>query len=295
MENTPRNIVLQVGSLLALYISTSFFITLVFGLINLAYPDAADSYWNIESAADSVRLGIAVLIVSLPTYLVLMRLVNTHRREAQASLYQNLTKWLIYLSLLFGGLVLLGTLATTIYTFLNGDITTRFILKAATIIGVVGIAFHYYLLDARGYWVKNEQKSVMFGIGVGIVAFVAIAFGFQFIETPAVVREMKLDEQQVNDLRTIQWQLESYLATSSTTPATLDEAYGDLGPAPTAPEGRDAYSYEVTATGFKLCATFARDNSNEYATGFSDPALRIKNSENWNYKAGRYCFDRAVK
>ncbi len=295
MENTPRNIVLQVGSLLALYISISFFITLLFGLINLMHPDATDSYWNIESAADSVRLGIAVLIVSLPTYLVLMRLVNSHRRETQTTTYQHLTKWLIYLSLLVGGLILLGTLATTIYTFLNGEITTRFILKATTIIGVVGLAFHYYLLDARGYWVKNEQKSIMYGIGIGLAVFTAVAFGFQYIETPAVVREMKLDEQQVNDLRNIQWQLESYLTTSSTTPTTLDEAYGDLGPALTAPEGRDAYSYEVTATGFKLCATFARDNSNEYATGFSDPALRIKNSENWNYKAGRYCFDRVVK
>jgi len=295
MENTPRNIVLQVGSLLALYISTSFFITLVFGLINLMHPDPADSYWNIESAADSVRLGIAVLIVSLPTYLVLVRLVNKHRREAQTATYQHLTKWLIYLSLLVGGLVLLGTLATTIYTFLNGEITTRFILKAATIVGVVGLAFHYYLLDARGYWVENEQKSIMFGIGVGLLAFAAIAFGFQHIETPAAVREMKLDEQQVNDLRNIQWQVESYLATSSTSPATLDEAYGNQGDMPQAPEGREAYSYEVTETGFKLCASFSRDYVNEFGSNYSDPALRIKNAENWNYKAGRYCFERTVR
>ncbi len=299
MEHTPRNVVLQVGSLIALYLSASFLLTLVFGLINISYPSPTDSYWEIESATESIRLGIAMLVVFFPTYLILTRLMNRYRRAEAGALYQSITKWLIYLSLLVGGLVLLGTLVSTIYTFLNGDLTTRFLLKAAAVLGVVGMAFHYYLLDARGYWVKEEGKSVMFGIGAAIVVFMAIAFGLGNIETPAVVRDMKLDETQVNDLRNIQWQIDSYMAMSSSTlPNTLEEAYTDAGGVvPAAPEGREAYSYEKTDKGFKLCATFARDSvQDELATpAYTDPQARIKNAENWNYKAGRHCFDRVVK
>ncbi|MFN3692780.1 MAG: DUF5671 domain-containing protein [Candidatus Paceibacteria bacterium] len=299
MENTPRNVVLQVGSLIALYLSASFLITLLFGLINISYPSASDTYWEIESATEGIRIGIAMLLVFFPTYLVLTRLMNRFRRVEQGALYQNITKWLIYLSLLIGGLVLLGTLVTTIYTFLNGDLTTRFLLKAATVLVVVGAAFHYYILDARGIWVKEEGKSVMFGIGASLVVFLAVAFGLGNIETPAVVRDMKLDEQQVNDLRNIQWQIDSYMAMSSSTlPNTLEEAYTDVGGVvPTAPEGREAYSYEKTDKGFKLCATFSRDSApNEFMdSGYVDPMARIKNPENWNYKEGRYCFERVVK
>ncbi len=299
MENTPRNVVLQVGSLIALYLSASFLLTLVFGLINISYPSDADSYWQIESATESIRLGIAMLIVFFPTYLVLTRLMNRYRRDERGALYQNITKWLIYLSLLIGGLVLLGTLVTTIHAFLNGDLTTRFLLKAGAVVGVVGMAFHYYVLDARGYWVKEEGKSIMFGIGAGLVVFLAIAFGLGNIETPAVVREMKLDETQVNDLRNIQWQIESYMSlNSSTLPENLEEAYEDGGAIlPEAPEGREAYTYEKTDRGFKLCATFSRNSvQDEFAnSSYVDPMAKIKNPENWNYKEGRHCFDRITK
>jgi hypothetical protein len=298
MENTPRNVVLQVGSLIALYLSASFLLTLVFGLINISYPSPTDSYWEIESATESIRIGIAMLIVFFPTYLVLTRLMNRFRRVEAGALYQNITKWLIYLSLLIGGLVLLGTLVTTIYTFLNGDLTTRFLLKAGAVIGVVGMAFHYYVLDARGYWVKDESKSIMYGIGASLVVFLAIAYGITNIETPTVVREMKLDETQVNDLRNIQWQLEGFMnMSSSTLPESLDSLYAETGGViPEAPEGREAYSYEVTDRGFKLCATFSRDSiPNEFTDTYVDPMAKIKNPENWNYKEGRYCFERVVK
>lgn len=299
MENTPRNVVLQVGSLIALYLSASFLITLVFGLINISYPSASDTYWEIESATESIRIGIAMLLVFFPTYLVLTRLMNRFRRVEQGALYQNITKWLIYLSLLIGGLVLLGTLVTTIYTFLNGDLTTRFLLKAATVLVVVGAAFHYYILDAKGVWVKEENKSILFGVGVSLLVFLAIAFGVKNIETPSVVREMKLDETQVNDLRNIQWQIDGYMAMSSSSlPNTLEEAYATAGmDVPSAPEGREAYSYEKTDKGFKLCATFSRDSTpNEFMdSGYVDPMAKIKNPENWNYKQGRYCFERVVK
>jgi hypothetical protein len=175
-------------------------------------------------------------------------------------------------------------------------VTQRFIFKPIAEMFEVALAFHYYVLDPRGFWLKNESKSVMFGYGALLGAFVVVALGFLLIETPAQVREMKLDETQLQDLQSIQWKVEEALSLSSTTPASLEELYGDFE-APAAPEGRPAYIYAATDTGFKLCATFSRDSiqpDNEFTPSY-DSGMKIKNPNNWSYKAGEYCFERTVK
>lgn len=303
MEHTPRNIVLQLGALIALYLSVSFFLTLVFGLINVAYPIASDSSWEIESASNNIRLGIAMVIVFFPTYLLLTRQVNRYRRKENGA-YQNVTRWLVYLSLLVAGLVLLVSLVTTIYTFLNGDITTRFILKAGSVVGIIGLTFNYYLQDLRGFWITHESRSLLYGGLVSAVVLLTMLFGFINIETPAQVRELKLDEQQLNDLRSIQWDISAYLQNSSTTPSSLDELYTDSSQVLEAPEGRDAYTYAQTDNGFELCATFSRDYRDELSRpgpdfrpnrAPGDSSLVIINAEDWNYDQGRYCFKRTVR
>jgi hypothetical protein len=60
---------------------------------------------------------------------------------------------LVYLSLLVGGGVLLGDLVAIILAFLNGEITTRFILKAGVLLVVVGAAF--LLLLAGRTWILD--------------------------------------------------------------------------------------------------------------------------------------------
>lgn len=296
-NNTAKHTVLQLGSLVTLYLSVSFLVVLLFSIINLQFPDAAESYWEIESASSSVRLAIAMLVVFYPTYIVLTRKVNVNRRQETSSLYLGLTKWLIYLSLLVGGGVLLGDAVAVILGFLEGDLTTRFFLKAMALLLVVGGAFYYYLKDAQGYWVTNEKASKTYGLVVSLVVLASVVTGFFFIETPATVREMRLDEAQITDLQNIQWQLESKIAiSSSTVPATLEEAYGGLE-IPQAAEGREAYSYEVTDVGFTLCATFSHNSNSDQAMwgpSFDKDAL-IQNGNDWQHKAGRYCFERVVK
>jgi hypothetical protein len=126
-HNTPKHFALQIGSLISLYLSLAFLLVLLFGIINLKFSDATQGYWAIESASSSVRLGIAMLAVFFPTYLVLTRLVNKLRRGKNAEQYLTLTKWLIYSSLTIGIGALLIDLAVIIMTFLEGEVTARFI------------------------------------------------------------------------------------------------------------------------------------------------------------------------
>ncbi len=299
-NNTAKHFVLQSGSLITLYLSVSLLLVLLFNIINLVYPDATEYYYAIESSSQSVRLGIAMLIVFFPTYILLTRKVNVFRRAETDHAYLGLTKWLMYLSLLVGGGVLLGDLVAIILAFLNGELTTRFILKAVVLLVVVGAAFYYYLQDARGYWLTRESASKLFGMGISVVVLASLVTGFFYTETPSQVREMRLDETQIYDLQQIQYKIQENLQfsiSSTSLPDTLEEAYGEF-PVPQAPEDREAYTYEVTAEGFNLCATFSRDSA-ESADEFMykpvyDPSMPIKNGENWSYKQGRYCFERIV-
>ncbi len=296
-NNTAKHFVLQLGSIITLYLSVSFLLVLLFSVINLVVLDATEGYWAIESNSSSVRLGIAFLIVFFPAYLFLTRKVNVVRRKETNASYLGITKWLMYLSLLVGGGVLLGDMVAIILAFLEGDLTTRFILKALVLLVVVGAAFFYYLQDARGYWITKEKQSLLFAQGMTLVVVASLIVGFLYTETPSEVREMRLDETQIQDLQQIQWRVEEALRVSSTSlPVSIAELYGDFD-APQAPEDRPAYSYEVTAEGFNLCATFSRDSQTEdemFRPTF-DEAMPIKNADNWQYKGGRYCFERVVR
>lgn len=296
MEHTAKHFALQLGALISLYVSLTSAIVLVFGVINLMVPDAAASIWETEGAMSSIRFSIATLVVFFPVYLWLTRVVNQMRRTGDGS-YLALTKWLIYLSLLAGGLVLLGNFVSVIYTFLNGELTTRFLLKALSLFVIVGSAFTYYLLDARGHWQKNEKKSVQFGAAAAVLAVAMIVVGYMQIQGPNVVREMRIDENQLTDLQDMQWRIEEYVRLESSVPSTLEEVYDGME-IPTAPEGRTAYRYEKTDRGFNLCAHFAHETTDDQY-GFSKPYATetgavILNPNNWEHPVGEYCFERVV-
>ena len=293
MNNTAKHFVLQLGSLASLYLTLSFLIAMLFGVITLCYPDAANT-WEAESAHSQIRLGFAMVIVFFPAYLALTRAVNKLRRKEKGA-YIPLTKWLIYLSLLIGGGVLLGDLVAVIMTYLEGELTERFLLKALVVLIVVGSAFYYYLLDARGHWLKNETQSLYYGAGMIVVVLVSLGFAVTKIDTPTEVRAQRLDSTQIEHLTQIQWRIMDYYALNG----MLPESLADVGePAlPTAPDDREAYEYRVTKEGFALCATFAADSKADQYYGGAYPMTEkgsIRNPDSWQHGAGKKCFERIV-
>ena len=290
--NTPKHFVVQLGALIALYAAMTSLLVLLFNITNIKFPDAAAPYYELEGARAAIRGSLAFLVVCFPAYLWLTRSANQSRRQESGGQYTTLARWLIYLSLLVAGGVLLGDLITLIMYFLNGEITTRFIIKVISLLVVVGSAFYYYTLDIRGYFKHRVQHALYAAAGAGVLVLVSLVYGYQFIETPAQVREMRFDEQQVNDLHSIQSSVENYYQLHETLPADLPTAYGRI-PVPTAPNDRAAYTYTVTdATHYQLCATFAAASS-DLANGAPVP-VAAKLNYDWTHDAGHWCFDRVV-
>lgn len=296
MQDTQKSFALQVGALITLYISISSFLILVFGLINILFPDQVDVYYDVSSNQEGMRYAIASLIVFFPAYILLTRLVNQARRQAD-NLYHTLTKWVIYLSLLIGGLILLGDLVAVILTYLNGEITVRFLLKAAALFLTISAALWYYAKDVKGYWNDHERESIRAGAVTLVVVVAVIVLGFYYIDSPQTVREMRLDDEQVSDLSDIQWHIEAYFDEVGELPVAVDDVYEgrDL---PMAPEGRSDYQYRILDdTTYELCATFA------FATPETERYYPVKpmvedgydpNNYNWEHDAGLKCFKRTV-
>jgi Domain of unknown function (DUF5671) len=304
-NNTAKHFVLQLGSFITLYLSVAFLLVLIFAIINLIFPDPTENYYVIEGASNSVRMGIAMLIVFFPTFIFLTRKVNEFRRQETNGAYLGLTKWLVYLSLLVGGGVLLGDLVAVILAFLNGELTIRFALKALVLVVIVGSAFFYYLKDTKGYWMKKEKMSIAYGGAMSTIVLISLVVGFFHIETPTLVREMKLDETQLYAMQEVQGRVEMYLQSNGALPQAIKDVYLTDSNIPVAPEDREAYSFKFTTDSFSLCANFSNDSQPIVAYEskmMAGPSVvettkskfLIENAQNWEYTKGRFCFERKV-
>lgn len=296
MNNLPKNFIIQLGSLIALYVSVAALLTLIFNTINVAIPDAAAGSYEWTSSQSAMRSSLAILVVFFPVYLVLTRTVNQARRTADTT-YNTFTRWLVYLSLLAAGIAMLIDLVIVVTYFLEGEITTRFLLKAASVILVLGAVFYYYLRDAQGYWQMRMGMSVMYGAVASAIVIGAIFASLYHLETPREAREARIDNEQIGSLQEIQWRIEEYYRTNEALPDNLAALYGEF-PIPKAPDNRTPYEYVVTTEkSYQLCATFVRDSSvtgADYtvARPVTGPALSKNN--NWDYKPGRWCFEREI-
>jgi hypothetical protein len=293
-QHNAKHFALQLGALITLYISLGSLISLLFGVITIALPDPLDGVWVYEGAEGSIRWGIALLVVFFPAFVTLTRIINVDRRTSGRG-YLSITKWLIYLSLVVGGMVLLGDIVAIIYNFLNGELTVRFFAKALTVLVVIGTAFTYYLRDAKEYWNTHESQSKLFGAVACALVTIAIIAGYINIKNPTEVRDQRADDSQINDLVTIQSYIQNEYLVSGRLPAELSEL-SDRYTLPEAPLGRSKYEYQkLNESSFELCATFAHDSlTNQYQTYPMTGMAGVQNPDDWNHKTGRTCFERRV-
>ena len=296
--NTARNFVVQLGSLITLYTSLSAVLIVIFGTISLMYPDALNGTWEYQSAQQSVRIGIAMLVVFFPAYIILTRFVNTIKRDEKTT-QLTLTKWLIYLSLLIGSLILLGDLVTLVLTYLNGEITLRFILKASAVLIVIGGALYYYLCDAKGYWVTHESQSKIYAGVTTLLVGVVLVLGFTHSDTPKEVREKAADDIQTQNIQDIQWRIEDHYRINKSLPVDIAVLYVGI-PVPSAPEGREAYSYQrLDEDTYKLCATYLYPSQITKGVDVAEPASTKPDTltnpyNNWDHGTGETCFERSI-
>ncbi len=300
-KTTAKDFFLWAGALIALYGSVSALITLLFEYVNQAFPDPLAYYGDPYGGA--VRLSMATLIVLAPTAIILFRLIRSTLQKEPGKADIWVRRWALVLTLFIAGAAVVIDLITILNTFLSGEISERFFLKAVIVLLVAAGVFLHFLADIKGYWMLHPKRADMVGIAAGVLALVTVVSGFFIVGTPGEVRGLRFDEQKVSDLQSIQYQVLYFWQLKETLPAALDELNDPLAGyvVPVNPETGEAYRYVRTSdSSFDLCTTFNAETPDTKGQGqFPGRDIAVTSwgpqpDENWKHPAGEHCYSRTI-
>ncbi|OHA18514.1 MAG: hypothetical protein A2836_00875 [Candidatus Taylorbacteria bacterium RIFCSPHIGHO2_01_FULL_45_63] len=302
-KTTPKDFFLHLGALVTLYISVTSLLTLLFEIINSTFPDNLTYY--VDPYSTGMRLAIASLIIIFPIYIFLSWLLakdvkgNPEKREL------GIRKWLTFFTLFVAGIAMMVDLVVLVNTFLNGEITTRFILKVVSVLVVAGAIFAYYIYDIRKDWQTNTKGLKTFAWIACLAVLISVIGGFIVMGSPATARKMRFDERRVSDLQSIQWQIVNYWQQKGELPKTLFDLEDSISgfTVPSDPEIGPGYNYSMSvgSLSFKLCANFSLESDDKISRGgYKSIPYPVTNefggaiSENWKHGTGETCFDRTI-
>ena len=292
-RSTAKDVFSHLLMIIMLYVGVITFLAMVFSLINLQLPDALDVYR--QSELSTIRTSISSLLVVWPVFILVSWMIGKN-------LKQNIwvRKWLLYLTLFIASLTVVIDLVTLVNTFLNGEITTRFVLKVLAVLVVAAAVFAYYLWDLRRDPKAKTSRSRMGAILTSLVILATIVGGFFLIGTPGEQRDVRLDEERVSDLQNIQSNIISFWKVNQELPETIDDISTSLEyfSAPSDPETDEAYGYvQVEELVYQVCATFASEaDSNTENLRVPSPKYAVfdASAADWGHEAGYVCFERTI-
>lgn len=296
---SPKHVFLHLFVIIMLYFSAVNFLILLFQYINYFITDELykTDYYQMMFSSGLIRFALASLIIVFPIFIFTSRYLNKSYTKSPAIREMRTRKWLIYFTLFVASLIMVGDLVRIILTFLEGEMTVRFILKALSILFVTGLIFYYYLCD-----LKKEEKArpeiKYFVWGIMAVVLATIIAGFFIVGSPKNERLRRFDYERLGRLQEIQGQVINYWRSKEYLPVTLTDLNDEISGfvAPVDPETNEPFEYTVIAPDtFELCAKFNLSSGEDEVKYYSEPMYYGKpNSENWKHEAGRVCFERKI-
>jgi hypothetical protein len=296
---TPKDFFLWAGAMVSLYAGVVAFISLLFEYINQTFKDTSLNYYY-DPYASGVAYSMASLIVLAPTFLILMRFIrrNIERDPSRGEVW--VRRWALFLTVFIAGATIVIDLIVLLNTFLSGEeLTARFLLKVLVVLLVAGAGFMHFLADIWGYWVKNPAYARYINWATGVLIVLAVAAGFLIIGSPQNQRALRLDQQRLNDLQSLQSQIINFYQQKERLPQTLAELNDPLSyyTVPVDPQTKQPYDYSVKgALQFEVCADFTTEGGvDPYGPrSVAMPVAYGVSESKWEHKAERTCFTRTI-
>jgi len=136
-----------------LYVAAYHLGSLLFDLINRAFPDPAQTHYGIDYGR-SMRWSIASVIIAFPVFVFVARYLAQELARNPVKRLSAVRRWLTYLTLFVAAGVLIGDMIALVNNLLGGELTVRFVLKVLVAAVIAGTIFGYYLWDLR-----REEKE----------------------------------------------------------------------------------------------------------------------------------------
>lgn len=265
---------LHLGCIAAFYTFIVTLVSFLFSVVNTVFPDRQFNYY--EPYGAGMRFQISLLLVVTPIFIILLNKIYKGIRAVPEKADFLLRKWSLYLTLTLSIIALAIDLVILINTFLGGEITTRFSLKALIVIALGGAVWLFTKQELKSPLALRPRiaKSMMWAVIA--ITILSIAGGVYLIGSPTTIRNMRDDDQRENDLSGLRYNVLNYYQTKNATlPKTLEDItlgnpYDNFMPVD--PATSQQYGYKPLAAkvvkgknypAFELCATFAEDSANE--------------------------------
>ncbi len=291
--------------MVSLWAGVVAFIALVFDYINYTFPNVLETYVP-NPYQGGMPYEMASLIVLAPVFLILMRAIrhDIARDPSRNEIW--VRRWALFLTLFAAGATIVIDLIVLVMTFLSGEeLSMRFILKVLVVLLVAAAGFMHFMADVRGYWTQYAARARYVNWGVGVLIVLTVVAGFFIVGTPQQARQMRLDDQRISDLQSMQSQIVYYYQQKQKLPALLADLNDPLSyyTLPRDPATGQDYNYRITTPpySFELCAEFAaagQQLGGVYSVPVAAPtpisAGRKGGVDNWQHDAGQGCFERTI-
>lgn len=142
--------------------------SLLFNFINIRFP-LMDGRPTVDF--DSIRFGVAALIVAFPVFGLTLRRVKKDIAANPARGINPVRRWLSYIALFIAATILVGDAIGTVMSFLNGELTIRFVLKAAVIASLAGGVTWWLLRELRDK--ANSLRPAWYAVCAVVVTTIA--------------------------------------------------------------------------------------------------------------------------
>lgn len=293
-RSTAKDVFSHLLAVVTLFMGVISFIALYFQYVNIKFPDALSFYY--PSALEIIRQSMAVLIVAWPVFILISWLIYKDLKHKLAKTEVGIRRWLVYLTLFIASITIIVDLITLINYFLNGEITTRFILKVLVVLITAAAVFGYYLWDLRRDVSTKTKITLIVTVATAAAALITIVLGFVFAGSPAEQRKVRMDAQRVNDMSMIQSEAVNYYSLKQVLPPRLSDLNNSITGfrVPSDPKDSSAYEYNIKSPlEFELCASFEAESVGEpdYSRIMYYGDLY---GQNWDHGVGRVCFARVI-
>ena len=285
-----------------LYVGVVSFITMLWQYTNVQFPDPLELYYN--GSLEMIRGAISALVIVWPVMMGMSWLINKDIKNDKHKKNLWIRKWLLYLTLFISALTIIVDLISVTNNFLSGELTTRFALKIVIVLVVALAVFSYCMWELQR---DVQEKTLIPKISATVTSVLIVAFviiGFFIVGSPKSQRAVRMDNQRVSDLQSIQYQILNHWQQKEILPTNIEALKDPLYGVEMQKDPITGTAYEYVVTGelsFKLCATFSASSQMPGASYSTAPVMidysgygRDMMNESWFHDNGYTCFDRAI-
>jgi hypothetical protein len=297
IKSEPKEVFAHLFAVGTLIASATSLFTLLSAIID-TYFGPVSQYIGADMYKSEMRFAISFLIVTFLLYGWVIRLISSWETKDVERKKIRIRKWMVYFTIFLAGIVLAGDAIAVLNSFLQGDFTSAFLLKALALAIIAGLVFTWY----RAYGadqMPSWQRYILWSAVVVVV--LSLLSGFVAVGSPMQQRDIKNDNIRISDLLQIKDAATTYWRAKSVLPESMKDLYSAdnarFGEEPKDPVTGASYEYtKKDELNFEVCASFTRSAEKDVAvnTYYRPGLVAADGGSIYHHGAGRQCYQYSI-